>query len=341
MKIKINEARKHLPLILMAKLVPMIHGSPAVGKSAIVLDVAKEYNLKVIDLRLSQCDPTDLMGFPDIARNLHRPKAGYVPMETFPIEGDEIPEGYSGWLLFLDEFNSAPPAVQSAAYKVVLDRMVGQHKLHKNVAIVAAGNLETDGAIVQPLSTALQSRLVHLEVEVCPRAWCDWANDKGFNPLITSYIEFRPDNLYTFSPDHVDKTYASPRTWEFTNRLITQAGKVSRELLPVLAGTIGEGVAREFIEFCRIQDSLPKIQDIELIPNTHRVPDEPSVLHALIGAIAANANSHNLNALLTYVKRLPVEMQVVCLRNLVRRNKSLAQHEAIVDWIYHTAVELF
>lgn len=60
MKIKINEARKHLPLILMAKLVPMIHGSPAIGKSAIVLDVAEEYNLKVIDLRLSQCDPTDL-----------------------------------------------------------------------------------------------------------------------------------------------------------------------------------------------------------------------------------------------------------------------------------------
>ena len=115
MKIKINEARKQIPLILMSKLVPMIHGSPAVGKSSIVLDVAKEYNLKVIDLRLSQCDPTDLMGFPDIARNLHRPKAGYVPMETFPIEGDEIPEGYSGWLLFLDEFNSAPPAVQAAA----------------------------------------------------------------------------------------------------------------------------------------------------------------------------------------------------------------------------------
>jgi len=341
MKIKINQAQKAIPTILKAKLVPMLHGSPAVGKSSIVLQVAEEFGLKVIDLRLSQCDPTDLMGFPDIDRKAQRPKAGYVPMETFPIEGDPIPEGHNGWLLFLDEFNSAPPAVQAAAYKIVLDRMVGVHRLHKNVAIVCAGNLETDGAIVTPMSTALQSRLVHLEIEICPKAWTDWANEKGFDPLITSYIEFRPDNLYTFSPEHSDHTYASPRTWEFVNKLMKVLPKVDRDSLPLLAGAVGEGVAREFVEFCRIQDGLPKISDIVSAPNIHRVPEEPSVVHALVGAIAAQATKDNLDSLITYVKRLPVEMQVVCLRNLVRRNKPLMQHDAIADWCSHTAVELF
>ena len=96
---------------IQAKLVPMLIGSPGCGKSQIVHAIAKMYNLFVIDLRLSQCDPTDLLGFPHI----FGAKAGYLPMNTFPIEGDKIPEGYSGWLLFFDEFNSAPPSVQAAA----------------------------------------------------------------------------------------------------------------------------------------------------------------------------------------------------------------------------------
>lgn len=60
MKIKISQAIPLVIAALKAKLVPMLHGSPAVGKSAIVRQIAKQFNLKLIDLRLSQCDPTDL-----------------------------------------------------------------------------------------------------------------------------------------------------------------------------------------------------------------------------------------------------------------------------------------
>ncbi|OZB41166.1 MAG: hypothetical protein B7X50_07665 [Alishewanella sp. 34-51-39] len=132
-------------------------------------------------------------------------------MSTFPLESDEVPKGYNGWLLFLDEFTSATRAVQASAYKLVLDRMVGDHYLHKNVAIVCAGNLETDGAIVEAMSTALQSRLVHFEVAVDSECWLEWAVKNDIDHRITSYIRFKPDNLYTFKADHTDKTYGSPR----------------------------------------------------------------------------------------------------------------------------------
>ena len=109
MKIKLSQASALITIALKAHQVPMLHGSPAIGKSSIVKQIAKLFNLKLIDLRLSQCDPTELMGFPKVSGN----RAGYTPMETFPIEGDALPDGYSGWLLFLDEMNSAPPAVQA------------------------------------------------------------------------------------------------------------------------------------------------------------------------------------------------------------------------------------
>ena len=194
MQVKISQAVAMLTAYLQAKLVPMLVGSPGCGKSQIVYAIAKHHNLKVIDLRLSQCDPTDLAGFPTIEKHTTADgkeisKADYVPMKHFPIEGDPIPQGYKGWLLFLDEATSAPKAIQAAAYKLILDRMVGSHHLHKHVAIVAAGNLETDNAIVEPMSTALQSRLVHLELVIDHMEWIDWASTNNIDHRIIAWAE--------------------------------------------------------------------------------------------------------------------------------------------------------
>ena len=337
MQIKIKQALRIIPACIKARLVPMLTGSPGIGKSNIAHQIAAEYNLKVIDLRLSQCDPTDLLGFPSIVGK----KAGYVPMEIFPIEGDAVTEGFSGWLLFLDEFNSASVAVQAAAYKLVLDRMVGVQHLHKNVAIVCAGNLETDGAIVQEMSTALQSRLVHFELVVNVEDWLDYAMINGYNHQITDYIKFKPGNLYTFRVDHTDKTYACPRTWEFASRILAHTDSKDVDLLPLLAGTLSEGVAREFITFMKIYDSLPKMADIQMSPTTVNVPDEPSILFALSGSISHNMKEETAGQLMKYIGRLPVEFQVVTLRDTVRRNKAMLGHKAIQIWIGESSAKLF
>lgn len=337
MQVKVSQAVSMIAKFIRARLVPMVTGSPGIGKSNIVHQIAAEYGLKVIDVRLAQCDPCDLLGFPTITGE----KASYKPMDTFPVEGDSIPQGYKGWLIFLDEMNSAPMAVQSAAYKLILDRMVGNHKLHKNVAIVAAGNLETDNAIVQPMSTALQSRMAHLELVVDSKEWVDWASSNGVDHRITSYINFRPDALYTFSPDHTDKTYASPRTWEFANRVLQVAEAGSPEALPMLSGTISEGVAREFLGFCKIHMNLPKMAEIIANPTGIKVPDEPSILFAMTGALGNNATKDNIGALMKFILRLPVEFQVVTLRETIRRNKDLIQHEAVKEWVTKSATDLF
>ena len=337
MQVKISQAIPMITGFIKAKLVPMVVGSPGCGKSQIVHSIAKEYGLKVIDLRLSQCDPTDLMGFP----NIQGSKAGYVPMNTFPIEGDAIPEGYNGWLLFLDEFNSATPAVQAASYKVVLDRMVGQYHLHKNVAIVCAGNLETDNAIVQSMNTALQSRLVHMELLVDSKEWTDWAASNGIDHRITSFIKFKPSNLFTFQPDHTDKTYACPRTWEFADRLVKSIDSQSPEFLLMLAGTISEGVAREFVSYCKIFNDLPKIEQIIAAPETTVVPAEPSILFAMTGHLAEQANKNNCATVIKYLQRFPVEFQIICIREMIRRDKKLLGHEAIENWHKTNAEVLF
>jgi hypothetical protein len=193
--------------IIKAGLVAMVESSPGLGKSAITAKIAKMFNLVLIDMRLSQLDPTDLIGFP----SHNGVRMGYAPPEHFPLEGlDNIPAGKAGWLLFLDEFSSASLSVQAAAYKLVLDRMVGKYHLHKNVAIVCAGNKATDGAIVNRMSTAMQSRLIHLELDVDVKPWLAWASENLIDYRVVSYIESHPDHLHQFDPAHNDKTFACP-----------------------------------------------------------------------------------------------------------------------------------
>ena len=42
----------------------MLWGAPGIGKSSVIESVAKEHDLELIDLRISQLAPTDLRGIP-------------------------------------------------------------------------------------------------------------------------------------------------------------------------------------------------------------------------------------------------------------------------------------
>lgn len=336
--VKPSEAKDALVEAMRVNIVPMLHGSPATGKSSIVQQIADEHNLELIDFRLSQCDPTDLLGFPQIDKEAG--KAFYTPMATFPLEGDPVPEGKKGWLLFLDECNSADRATQKAAYKLILDRMVGMEKLNNRCAIMGAGNLATDNAIVEEMGTALQSRMVHLEITVNKNDWVNWANANGINHKVISFINFKPQLLYNFDPNHSDKTFASPRTWEFASKLYTQVGDDSPLLKPLIAGAVGEGAATEFIAYTKVYAKLPTIQQVIKNPTGLDVPHELSVKYAMSGMLAHNLNAENADAILKYVQRLPAEFQSITLSAAVRADRKLLNLDALQEWIFNTGMEL-
>lgn len=255
----IQDLIKALDIAVLSHLVPFIQGSPGIGKSDVVKQIANKYKLKVIDIRLTQCDPTDLTGLP----KLDGIKATYLPFDTFPLENDPIPEGYQGWLIFLDEINSANKSLQAVAYKLILDRMVGQHKLHPNVIMMCAGNKETDNAVVNPISTALRSRLITLPLEPDVDSWLNWANENNIDWRIQAYIRFSQLNgLYDFNPDEVDNAYACPRSWAMLSKLLQHIPQDKQnQYEELIRGTIGNQVY-QFNEFCNYYSKLPKFEDI-------------------------------------------------------------------------------
>lgn len=306
-----------------AGLTPLITSSPGVGKSSLVQKFAKDYKLKLIDFRLSQCTPEDLQGFP--MRNGN--KATFTPFDVFPLEGEPIPEGYQGWLLFLDEMTSASKPVQAAAYKLILDRMVGSFHLHPAVMIAAAGNKMTDKAVVTQMSTALQSRLIHYEMEVSQRDFVKWATEAKLDHRIISFVSFMPSRLMDFKPDHHDRTFACPRTWEFLSRLIKDQ-EISNKILARVAGTIGEGAAIEFLTFAEEFNNLPSIQDIIKDPETYQIPSKMSTKYATMSMLVEHLNEKTIDPIITYVSRFDIELQILFMLGANESDKKLRHENA-------------
>ena len=280
--------------------------------------MAKRFNLKVIDIRLAQEDPTALGGFPSIVNG----RSTYAPPERFPLEGDKIPDGYSGFLIFLDEINSAPRSVISAAYKIVLDRMIGEKHLHPNVRMIAAGNLATDNAIVNEMGTAMRSRVVHIHVTTHADNWLDFAAKAGFDSRVVSYLHYQANKINSFKQfgSSSDETFACERTWEFVSKILKanypdETKPVPADVAPLLAGTVGS-TAYEFVTYTEAFKDLPTIQQVLANPCGCALPVAPAVRYLMTGMLVGNATMDNADKIATYVDRLPKEFAMVFIKLL-------------------------
>jgi hypothetical protein len=320
-----RRAREHVLDAMQAGLVPFLQGSPGMGKSAILRSIARQLLAWLIDHRIATSAPEDFTGLP---RFLPNGKATFAPLDIFPTEEDQIPDGYNGWILLLDEFNQGTKMVQAAAYKLVLDRMVGQFKLHPNLAMCMAGNLSTDRAITNELSTAMQSRVVHIEMEVSHQEWLeDVALTEDYDERIIAFLNWKDEYLMDFRPDHQEKTFACPRTWEFVNRLI-KGKDVNDDRTSLLAGTITSGTAVEFVQFCQNYLNMITLKDVLSDPRGCVLPQTADRKWMIVSHLMSKADERNFADLATYINRIDLSFRVLFFRGLLVQKPRLRSHPA-------------
>ncbi len=320
-----NEIASSLTAMIKAQIPAFIWGPPGIGKSSIVKQIAEANAYGFIDLRLALMDPTDLKGIPFYDKEAHQ--ALWAPPSFLPRDGEGI--------LFLDELNSAPPAVQASAYQLILDRKVGEYTLPEGWAIVAAGNREGDRGVVYRMPSPLANRFVHLEMDVNVEDWRDWAYESNLDERVIAYIGYKSDDLFSFDPTQNEKSFATPRSWEFVSSVL-QSGMDEKLLLETIGGAIGKDRAVRFLSFAKVMHRLPDIEAI-LDSGSGAYPEEVDVLHALatglVMAIIKNPSKERMDNLLNYTLELQSEFSVMVVQDLQRAGFTMEEQKAFDKWV--------
>lgn len=194
--------------------------------------------------------------------------------------------------------------------------MIGEKPLHKKVAIIAAGNLVTSGAIVNEMGTALRSRMVHINMVSHTKSWIQHARDK-VDSRILAYLNYQMASMNTFEgfEKSQDATFACERTWVFASKLLKQISPdqtqpVNRAYTDLLAGTVGS-VAYEFVTFCEAFNQLPTLKEVVDAPKLCKLPDAAAATYLLVGMLSNQSTVENVAAICSYIHRLPLEFQIV------------------------------
>ena len=258
----------------------MLWGPPGVGKSQMVAQIGQRHDVPVIDIRLSQMEPSDLRGIPFRAEKA-------VEWAVPAILPDAERHGAEG-ILFLDEITSAPPSVSAAAYQLILDRRLGEYQIPDGWAIFAAGNRQGDRGVTYTMPSPLANRFAHFEVETHLDDWVSWAYANGIDERIIGFLRFRPELLFDFDPAHNPVAFPTPRSWEFSHRALQKFEPGTGLLVENLQACVGPAAGIECSAFINNLDKLPDIDAI-LRGEMVEVPKEIDLQYAVASALVGRA----------------------------------------------------
>jgi len=321
---KPSDVAQFLHMVIENPQMPAIFlwGPPGVGKSNVCNQVAEEASIGFISMSMALKDPTDLRGIPV-------PDGEYARW----LAPSELPKEGRG-ILLLDEFNLAPPLIQSSAFPLVLDGRVDEYELPEGWRVIAAGNGANHGASVYNMSAPLRNRFIHINFELDLDDWRKWAVQNGIAREIIEFISFRPELLFKFDPSKKVNAFPTPRSWEFSSSVVQcleYSNLPQRITDETLEGTIGVGTATEFRAYLAMRSELPCTKKI--LAGEDLVPEKIDVAAALATGLVMSAKVEEFARVLEYSEKLPAEVAVLTGKLLIARDKAaVLKCPAWADW---------
>ncbi|MGW7421586.1 AAA family ATPase [Streptomyces sp. NPDC054813] len=294
-----------LTLAVAADLPVLLWGEPGIGKTAALTQLADSLDLPLTTVIASVHEPSDFSGLPVVGDD---PAVQGVPMAP-PDWAVRLVKAGRG-LLFLDELSTAPPAVQAALLRLVLERRVGALRLPPGVRIVAAANPRSSAADGWELSPPLANRFVHLqwahdhEVVVrglggtWPRATLPRLDPERLSAAVDfarravcGLLATRPTLVHRLPSGETRRggAWPSPRSWDMTLRLVAfaHAAGSSRDVLSLLVrGTVGDGPGLELLASVDRME-LPDPEILLADPGAAELPERGDLRQAVLDGVVA------------------------------------------------------
>lgn len=273
----------------------------------------------IIDLRLSQMEPTDLRGIPTEKNGrTHWLAPSFLPEE-----------GTAGIILF-DEITSAPPSIQAAAYQYILDRCMGEHKIPDGWMIMAAGNMTSDRGVTFQIAAPLLNRMCEVEVATVLDDFINYAIPAGLKPEIASFLKDRPEFLHKFEGKGAIEPFPSPRSW-FAVGDTMDLDLRPEDRIEVFKGDIGYEAATTFEVYLRFWETIPRLDDI-LAGRPVKLSNDMQIQWAVAMGLAARVDAKTFDNAWKVLEAMPKEMQTLCVKLAYKRDRGLVASPAFTQW---------
>jgi hypothetical protein len=286
---------------IQARVAAILWGAPGQGKTSVLRSFAEQSGRKLEIILASIREPQDFAGLPAISNGT---------MSLIPPNWAQSLAKDGNGILFADEINTAPPSVQAALLRVCLEKVAGDLELGDGTSVVAAANPPEIAADGWDLAPPLANRFCHIDWELPAEVvasglvgnWPQITLPSASEELIAeeiskeswimaSFLMARPD-LSTSMPASTGqqgRAFPTPRSWEFTLRLMGYVGAMGlspevRRLLVI--GCVGQGAGSEYLNFRENMD-LPSPEAIISEPETVKLPVRADQLYAMCGSVSS------------------------------------------------------
>ncbi len=293
-----------LGIAVSARVPVLLWGSPGTGKTSAVRAMAAAADWPCEVVIASIREPADFAGLPIVVSTDGASSVEFAP----PRWATRLAaEGHG--MAFFDEISTAPPAVQAALLRVVLERTVGDLELPDGVSVVAAANPPDQAADGWDLSAPLANRFCHLDWRLDARAladgfvggWpdappptldADWVSRVPVaRSWVAAFLRVRAE-LALAVPDDLaaaGRAWPSPRSWDMAATLLAAARSTRAEdavASALVSGCVGPGAAVEFLTWLAEAD-LPDPEAVLADPEHFVLPTRGDRAYAVLSSVAA------------------------------------------------------
>jgi len=280
----LSDGRWGLPLILW--------GPPGIAKTATARLMAKIWQFHCEALAPGERGEGAFGVTPVPVENGHGTVLDYPPPEW--VRSLRLEDDSEAGVVFLDELNTAPPALSPALLGAIQERRIGGHCFGPRVRVIGAANPVGHAAGGWDLAAPVANRLGHIDWPAPePDEWGTWlvggenesvevrdplaeearvlkawsgafAKAAG---LAAAFVRRRPELLHKMPPDGdpaQSRAWPSPRTWEYAVRARASAevhGLSDVEQEELIAAFIGSAAAGEWCVWIDEAD-LPEPADV-------------------------------------------------------------------------------
>lgn len=303
-------------------------GKGGIGKTESIMDLAKnKLHIGYVDVRLLLYSETDLKGIP--YPDEHHSKTVWLQNDILPTEEKDGKQG----ILVFDEITSCVRSVRTAAYQLLNERRLGEYILPEGWMIVCLGNGEEDGGDFQGMEGNFANRCSVFNVIPDVESWKLWAYSHNVNPLVTSYVSWKPNDLHSYDPENeTELLFASPRSWKAVSDILNsnEFNENDPVLINRIIANVGLRVGQMFISFCKFKNDTVDPKSIVYDGKMPQI-DKQEVLYITISSVVKIVGDQVISDFNTYNNSC-TQSTINMLANALRWILSLRKEYAVMGF---------